>query len=149
VDLDEPRSKLVGPDAWIRFPEPDMPLLPIAEVAPPRHASSLPPQPLRSTLGEQPPSPAPARVSDLFAHGRKKKMAHGRRSPLDPTVRPSTYRFGPCCRWQLGPVRQGEPAPSPPRAALLEMGRPGAVSPGSVQIWPVGLFFLAVLYYFL
>jgi hypothetical protein len=29
----------------------------------------------------------------------------------------------------------------PARAAVLEMGRPGVVSPGSVQIWPVPNFF--------
>jgi hypothetical protein len=65
MDLDEPRSKLIGPDAWIRFPEPNVPLPPIAEVASLHRASLSPPQPPRGTVGKPLYALDPARVSSL------------------------------------------------------------------------------------
>jgi hypothetical protein len=68
------------------------------------------------------PRLTPARVCSLFARGWRKKMANGRRSPLDPTARIAPYRFGRHGRWQR--ARPVSAAGWFPARALTWVGRP-------------------------
>jgi hypothetical protein len=117
---------------------------PLVEIAGVRRIALTRPRRQRWPLAEPPCPPGRARVSYLFARGWRKTMADGHRSPLDPTVHPSAYRFGPCCRWKLGPLVRASQRLPPRAQRCWRWAGPALCRPGPSRSGPLA-FFLAVL----
>jgi hypothetical protein len=98
MDLSEPRSKSVGPNARVRIPESMPTIPPLVQLAGLSRVAPSSPRRRGSSLGGPPSLPALVRVSTLPSRGQRKETMGDRRSRLDRTVPVSPYRFGSRCR---------------------------------------------------